>query len=229
MASETGNGIASGPQSLTGRDNYFEDFNLGDVYEHARGKTVGEIDNVLITNLVMNTAQGHFNEHLMASNPIGHRITFGGVTASLVIGLAMEDTGEQALAELALDKIRFRTPVLHGDTLYAFSEVMEKGEFDAAAAGRPDLARFNRAEVGEVRFRHWGVNERGEVVFEGEWRVLLKRRAFRPRASAQARPARSRATGSGTAAARQKPPARRAVRARAAAAKKSGVRRKRRR
>ncbi len=49
------------PHSLTGRDNYFEDFNRGDVFEHARGKTVGEIDNVLITNLVMNTAQGHFN------------------------------------------------------------------------------------------------------------------------------------------------------------------------
>ena len=182
MAVEAGNGFAPGPQSLTGRDNYFEDFNPGDVYEHARGKTIGEIDNVLITNLVMNTAQGHFNEHLMASNPIGHRITFGGVTASLVIGLAMEDTGEQALAELGLDKIRFRTPVLHGDTLYAFSEVMEKRDFDAAAAGRPDLARFKSAEVGEVRFRHWGVNERGQVVFEGERRVLLKRRGFRPRA-----------------------------------------------
>ena len=131
----------------------------------------------------------------MASNPIGHRITFGGVTASLVIGLAMEDTGEHALAELALDKIRFRTPVLHGDTLYAFSEVLETRDFDAAAAGRPDLARFNRAEVGEVRFRHWGVNQRGEVVFEGERRVLLKRRAFRPRASAPAKPARARAPG----------------------------------
>jgi itaconyl-CoA hydratase len=216
MAVETGNGLAPEPQSLTGRDNYFEDFNPGDIYEHARGKTVGEIDNVLITNLVMNTAQGHFNEHLMASNPIGHRITFGGVTAALVIGLAMEDTGEQALAELALDKIRFRTPVLHGDTLYAFSEVMERQDFDAGAAGRPDLARYDRAEVGEVRLRHWGVNQRGEVVFEGERRVLLKRRAFRPRA-----------TGRGMAA-RQKPPARRAVRARATAAKKVGARRRRR-
>jgi itaconyl-CoA hydratase len=216
MAGETGNGIVPQAQSLTGRDNYFEDFNPGDVYEHARGKTVGEIDNVLITNLVMNTAQAHFNEHVMLTNPIGHRITFGGVTASLVIGLAMEDTGEQALAELGLDKIRFRTPVLHGDTLYAFSEVLEKCDFDATAAGRPDFARYNRAEVGEVRFRHWGVNQRGEVVFEGERRVLLKRRAFRPRA-----------TGRG-AAARQKPPARRAVRARATAAKKGAARRRRR-
>jgi itaconyl-CoA hydratase len=228
MAGERGNGSVPEPHNLTGRDNYFEDFNLGDVYEHARGKTVGEIDNVLITNLVMNTAQGHFNEDLMASNPIGHRITFGGVTASLVIGLAMEDTGEQALAELALDKIRFRTPVLHGDTLYAFSEVLETRDFDAVAAGRPDLARYDRAEVGEVRFRHWGVNQRGDVVFEGERRVLLKRRAFRPRASASAKPARTRAPGRG-AAARQKPPARGAVRARTTAAKKGGARPRRRR
>ena len=63
MAAETGDGFVPEPQSLTGRDNYFEDFNLGDVYEHARGKTVGGLDNVLITNLVMNTAQAHFNEH----------------------------------------------------------------------------------------------------------------------------------------------------------------------
>jgi itaconyl-CoA hydratase len=223
---ETG-GAAPAVQKLTGRDNYFEDFDLGDVYEHARGKTVGEIDNVLITNLVLNTAQGHFNEHLMAAGPIGHRITFGGVTAALVIGLAMQDTGEQAVAELGLDKIRFRTPVLHGDTLYAFSEVVEKRDFDARAAGRPDLARYIPAEVGEVLFRHWGVNERGQVVFEGERRVLLKRRSFVPRVTKPSAAAQGR-----RAPARQKPVARRAVGARAsgarAAAKKGAAARRRR-
>lgn len=153
--------------SLTGRSNYFEDFNVGDVYEHARGKTVGEIDNVLITNLVMNTAQAHFNEHVMESAPQKHRITFGGVTASLVIGLTMEDTGENALAELGLDKIRFRTPVYHGDTLYAFTEVLAKQD-------APD----GRTDAGEVRFRHWGINQNGQVVFEGERRVLVKRSSY---------------------------------------------------
>lgn len=217
---ETG-GSAPAVQNLTARDNYFEDFDVGDVYEHARGKTVGEIDNVLITNLVLNTAQGHFNEHMMAAGPIGHRITFGGVTASLVIGLAMQDTGEQAVAELGLDKIRFRTPVLHGDTLYAFSEVVEKRDFDARAAGRPDLARYNPAEVGEVHFRHWGINERGQLVFEGERRVLLKRRSFVPRAVKPAA-AHARARKSAAAPARQKPAARRA------AAKKSAAPRRRR-
>jgi itaconyl-CoA hydratase len=214
------------PQSLTGRDNYFENFNVGDVFEHARGKTVGELENVLITNLVLNTAQGHFNEHQMASTQIGHRITFGGVTASLVIGLAMEDTGEQAVAELGLDKIRFRTPVLHGDTLYAFSQVLEKREFDASAAGRPDLARLKAADVGEVRFRHWGVNDKGQMVFEGERRVLLKRRSFQPRAETSGAPVRSNARVGGVRT-RQKPPTTRAVRGRGAAKKKSTPRRRR--
>jgi len=149
--------------SLTGTDNYFEDFAVGDRYEHARGKTVSEMDGVLITNLVMNTAQGHFNEHQMQSSPFGQRIVFGGVTAAMVIGLAMQDTGENALAELGLDKVRFRTPVFHGDTLYASTEVVARTEGD-----RPD--------AGIVRFRHWGRKQDGSLVFEGERLGLIKRR-----------------------------------------------------
>jgi acyl dehydratase len=150
--------------SLTGSDNYFEDFLVGASYEHARGKTVTEMDGVLITNLVMNTAQGHFNEYQMSRGPMGQRIVFGGVTASMVIGLAMQDTGEQALAELGLTGIRFRTPVHHGDTLYAFSEVLETRDSD-------------REDAGIVRFRHRGLNQDGILVFEGERTVLIKRRS----------------------------------------------------
>ena len=150
--------------SLTGNDNYFEDFEVGAQYEHARGKTVTEMDGVLITNMVMNTAQGHFNEDQMSHGPMGQRIVFGGVTASMVIGLAMQDTGEQALAELAMTGIRFRTPVHHGDTLYAFSEVLEKRDSD-----RPD--------AGIVRFAHRGINQERKLVFEGERTVLIKRRS----------------------------------------------------
>lgn len=151
-------------ERLTGNDNYFEDFHPGDVFEHARSKTMTEMDGVLITNMVMNTAQGHFNEQQMKSTPFGQRIVFGGVTASLVIGLAIQDTGENALAELALDKVRFRTPVFHGDTLTAFTEVLETHD-------------SSRADAGRVRFRHWGVNQDGKTVFEGERTVLIKRRS----------------------------------------------------
>lgn len=154
-----------GPISaLTGNDNYFEDFTVGTSYEHARGKTVTEMDGVLITNMVMNTAQGHFNEDQMAKGPMGQRIVFGGVTAAMVIGLAMQDTGEQALAELGMTGIRFRVSVHHGDTLYAFSEVLETRDSD-------------RADAGIVRFAHRGLNQDGKVVFEGERTVLIKRRS----------------------------------------------------
>jgi acyl dehydratase len=149
---------------LTGDDNYFEDFTPGDVFRHARGKTVTEMDGVLLNHLVMNTAQGHFNEHLMAATPFGGRIVFGGIVAAIVIGLASQDTAENALAELGLDGVRFPEPVHHGDTLYATTEVLS-----ADGAGRED--------AGEVTFRHWGVNQSDEVVFEGRRRVLVKRRS----------------------------------------------------
>jgi itaconyl-CoA hydratase len=160
--------------ALTGRGNYYEDFMVGDVYEHARGKTMEMLENVLITNLVLNTAQLHFNEHLAETAAAQkHRIVFGGVTASLVVGLAMQDTGEQAVEEVGLDKVRFRISVIHGDTLYAFTEVVGKDD-------NPALCRGHK-NVGLVHFRHYGINQRNETVFEGERRVLIKKRSFTTR------------------------------------------------
>lgn len=155
--------------SLTAGDNWFEDFAVGAVYRHARGKTVTEQDNVGITLQVLNTAEGHFNDDLMKSSGVGgrgwtERVVFGGVTIAIVIGLTMQDTGENAVAELMLDKIRLKSPVFHGDTLYAYTEVLGKS------------ASPTHANAGVVHFRHWGVNQKDETVFEGERRVLIKRR-----------------------------------------------------
>ncbi len=154
--------------SLTGNNNYFEDFEIGIVMKHARGKTMCEQDNVGITLQVLNTAEGHFNEHLMQQNAMGRdgwnsRLQFGGVTISMIIGLSMQDTGENALKELSLDAIRLKNPVFHGDTLYAYTEVLGKEEAD-------------RDDAGIVQFKHWGVNQDDKVVFEGERRVLIKKR-----------------------------------------------------
>jgi itaconyl-CoA hydratase len=148
--------------ALTGTDNYFENFVPGDRFRHARGKTVTEMDGVLLTNLVMNTAQGHFNEDVMADREFGKRIVFGGVTASMVIGLASQDTAENALAELGMTAVRFRNPVFHDDTLYATTEVVAVEDAD-----RPD--------AGVVTFDHTGYNQDDTVVFTGRRRVLLKR------------------------------------------------------
>lgn len=147
--------------SLTGNNNYFEDFEVGQVLRHVRGKTMCENDNVGITLQVLNTADAHFNEEAV-KDTFGKRLQFGGVTISMIIGLAMQDTGENAIRELGLDKIRLKSSVFHGDTLFAYSEVLATNEIDASS--------------GEVTFKHWGVNQKDDIVFEGERRVLIKRK-----------------------------------------------------
>lgn len=150
--------------ALTGNDNYFEDFEIGKIFRHARGKTIGPLENVLITNMVMNTAQGHFNEHMMAGTPFKRILSYGGVNFSVVLGLASQDTCENALCEMGLDNIRLKNPVFHGDTLYAYSEILEKSDSD-------------QEDAGVVRFRHWGVNQDDKIVAELERIVLVKRRS----------------------------------------------------
>ncbi len=148
----------------TGDHNYFEDFEVGQVWEHTRGKTMTEMDNVLMTNLVLNTAQGHFNEDLMQNSEFGERITYGGINLSLVFGLASEDISENAINELAIDEVQFTAPVLHGDTLYAESEVLETWDSD------------DYPEGGIVKFRVRGYNQDDKQVLGATKTVLLKKR-----------------------------------------------------
>ncbi len=153
--------------TLTSANNYFEDFEAGMLVRHARGKTVTEMDNVLITNMVMNTAEGHFNEDAMrraGGGIFSQRVVFGGINLAMVLGLAAQDTAEQCLQEIGLDKIRLSNPVFHGDTLYAYSEVLE-----TRAAERED--------AGIVCFRHYGVNQDDKLCVQAERTVLLKRRS----------------------------------------------------
>ncbi len=158
----------AGPvSSLTASDNYFEDFEVGARMRHARRSTISEGESHVLTKLVMNTADGHFNaEKMPKGSPFPSQLVFGLLTGSMVIGLATQDTAEQALAELSLDGLRFRSPVVPGDTLTAYSEVLETRDSD-------------REDAGIVRFKHWGTKQDDTLVFEGEREVLLKRRSHR--------------------------------------------------
>src|SRR5438034_9371429 len=138
---------------LTGDRNGFEDFAAGRRIRHARGATVGEVEGGFVAKQVMNTAQAHWNEHFLRGSPLGTgRVVFGLITASLVFGLASQDTAENALTELGCDALRFTSPVHQGDTLYAYTEVL-------AADGAPD-----RDDAGVVRFKPWGVTHDDRVV-----------------------------------------------------------------
>ena len=156
--------MSAGIHHLTGTGNYFEDFEVGAKMRHARGSTVGEVENQLLTKLVMNSADAHYNEQKMRALPFGRRVVFGLITGSIVIGLATQDTAENALTELRLDHLEFRAPVFHGDTLTAYTQVLETRDAE-------------REDAGIVRFKHWGVKQDDSVVFEGEREVLIKRRS----------------------------------------------------
>ena len=66
-----------------------------------------------------------------------------------------------AIRELGMDNIKLLSPVKHGDTLYAYSEVLDTADDE---------------QGGVVTFRHYGVNQKDKLVFQGERRVLLKKR-----------------------------------------------------
>ena len=155
---------------ITRTDNYYEDFQVGDKYIHSRGKTVTEMDNVLFTQLSMNTAEAHFNEDKASKIHIGpfggKRVVVGCYTISLVLGLASEDLTENSLAEISLDKMRLPYPVYHGDTLYAESEVLGKEDTDLYPG------------TGIVHFKVIGKNHEGKVVFEGEKKAAIKKREY---------------------------------------------------
>lgn len=150
--------------SHTAASSYFEDFAVGQQIRHARGATVGEFENQMLTKLVMNTADAHFNEARMVDTSYGQRLVFGLVTGSMVVGLATQDVAENAIAELEMDGLRFRAPVFHGDSLNAYTEVLA-------------ISDAERDDAGVVHFKHWGVKQDGTVVFEGERKVLIKRRS----------------------------------------------------
>ena len=152
---------------LQGRD--YEDFHVGDVYEHPYGRTITDADNIWFTNLTLNTNRVHFDYAYAAQTEFGKPLVNSTFTLALVTGLSVIDTSENAFAKLGWDNVRLPNPVFVGDTLYAESEVLEKRE----SRSRPN--------VGIVRFRTLGYKQDGTVVIEYERTVMLYTRGGSPR------------------------------------------------
>jgi itaconyl-CoA hydratase len=170
-----------GPEALTARGNFFEDFRVGQRMEHARGRTIEEAEHVLFTSRVLNTAQIHFNRVLAESDPDlqrqfeGRQVVVGAYVLALAMGLASEDTTENALAILGVPEARHTAGVRAGETLFARSEVL---------ATRP----AEQEDAGIVRFRLTGLTgaERRPVL-EATYDALLRRRPRGAAASGAAR------------------------------------------
>ncbi len=107
---------------------YFEDFHVGDVYEHRPGKTITQADNHFFTLLTLNTHPMHFDEEFGKASEFGRNIVVSPYTLALLIGMSVTDVSQKAIANLGMDEVKFTAPVFEGDTIYGESEVLAKRE-----------------------------------------------------------------------------------------------------
>ncbi|PCJ41308.1 MAG: hypothetical protein COA81_07700 [Alphaproteobacteria bacterium] len=114
---------------------YWEDYDIGEKISHVDGMTVEAADHMLATRLYQNTAKVHFNLHAMKDGRLGERIVYGGHVISLVRGLSFNGLGNGQTI-LAINGGRHVNPCIAGDTVYGWSEVLDKAEI----TGRDDLA-----------------------------------------------------------------------------------------
>lgn len=113
---------------------YYEQLEVGTVYQHWPGRTISEYDNTLFALLSMNQNPLFIDAEYARSQPCGRRPVLDTLVFSLTVGMSVADTTGKAIANLGYDTVIFERPLFPGDSLYAESEVLEKRE----SASKPD-------------------------------------------------------------------------------------------
>jgi itaconyl-CoA hydratase len=143
---------------------YYEDFTIGDIYEHRPGRTISEADNTMFTLATMNQHPLHFDAAYAAKSEFGKPVVNSCLTLSIVVGMSVSDISQKAIGNLGWNDIRLVAPVFNGDTIYAESEVLAKRE----SAKRPTQ--------GVVTVKTTGKKADGTVFMTFERTVLVPKR-----------------------------------------------------
>lgn len=143
---------------------YFEDFEVGDVYEHRPGRTLTETENTWFTLLTMNTHPLHFDAEYAKASEFGRPLIASPFTLAVLVGMSVSDVSQKAIANLGWTDINMSHPVYAGDTLYSESEVLGKRE----SRSRPG--------AGLVTVRTLGRNQDGDTVCSFERTILVAKR-----------------------------------------------------
>jgi itaconyl-CoA hydratase len=150
----------------TGR--VFEDFEVGDVYEHPLGRTIIAADNIWFTCLTMNTNPIHFDAEYASRTEFGKPLVNSCFTLALVTGQSVTDLTLNAVANLGWDEVKLPHPVFEGDTIRSSSEVLETRESKS------------RPTAGIVRVKTTGMNQQGVAVIEFTRTFLIWKRGHVP-------------------------------------------------
>jgi 2-methylfumaryl-CoA hydratase len=139
---------------LAGSPRRWDDYQVGDKIDHVDGQTIEEAEHQLATRLFQNTARVHFNQHVEGKGRFGRRLVYGGHIISIARSLSFNGLAN-AFHILGLNGARHVAPSFAGDTIYAWSEVLDKTELPG------------RSDMGALRLRTVAVKDRACADFPG--------------------------------------------------------------
>ena len=143
---------------------YFEEFSVGQIFDHPIRRTVTESDNVSLTTMTHNPAALHLDAEYMKHSEFGQPLVNSCLTLSFMVGISVNDTTHgTTVANLGWDEVRFPKPLFHGDTLRIESEVLELRDSKS------------RPENGIVIFAHRAFNQNDELVGHCKRTALMHR------------------------------------------------------
>ncbi|NOX67609.1 MAG: MaoC family dehydratase [Gammaproteobacteria bacterium] len=132
---------------------YFEEFHVGQTFDHPIHRTITEADNVWFSALTHNPAPLHIDAEYCKTTEFGRPLVNSGLTLGFMVGISVGDTTMgTTVANLGWDDVRFPKPLFHGDTLRIETEVLELKD----SRSRPDN--------GIVIFEHRAFNQDDELV-----------------------------------------------------------------
>ncbi len=145
---------------------YFEEFNIGQLFDHPLRRTITEADNVFFSALTHNLAALHLDEEYSRNETeYGQRVVNSCLTLGLMVGISVGDTTQgTTVANLGWDEVRFPAPLFPGDTLRIETEVIELRD----SRSRPDN--------GIVIFEHRAFNQHNELVAKCKRSALMLRK-----------------------------------------------------
>jgi len=146
---------------------FYEDFIVGDIYEHGLGRTVTDADNIWFTLITMNNNPIHFDKAYAAKTEFKRLLVDSTFTLALVTGLSVNDLSRNAI-NLGWDEVRLPNPVFEGDTIYARSEILSMRESKS------------RPQMGIVTVKTTGYNQNDVVVMEFKRTIMVFKRSGAP-------------------------------------------------
>lgn len=144
---------------------FFEEFEVGQTFQHGITRTITEADNVWFSALTHNPAPLHLDAEYMKQSEFGRPIVNSCLTLGFMVGISVGDTTVgTTVANLGWDEVRFPHPLFHGDTIRVETEVLELRD------------SRSRPENGIVIFAHRAYNQDNVLVGECKRSALMKRK-----------------------------------------------------